>query len=277
VSLSLPQALALGLLHGPTELLPVSSAGHTTLVPWLANWPYAGQDGELRKSFEVALHAGTATALLARPPAGVGLRSTASRGGLGFLAAAVLPPALAGYSLGETIERRLGTPATIAAGLTAGSLAMAFAEAHARRRGANRRADRAGVRDGLAVGLAQALALGPGVSRSGAAFAAARLRGFAPVDADRLSWQAGLPVIGGATLLQALRQRPRDAPPGAGTQLVVGASAAFASTLSTGRLLGPRQRIAAMRPSCLYRVALACVVFARAGRTARRGPAQSKK
>ena len=68
--LTLRHAMALGLLHGPTELLPISSSAHTSLVPWLAGWPYGTLDPELRKSFEVALHAGTAAALLARPPWG---------------------------------------------------------------------------------------------------------------------------------------------------------------------------------------------------------------
>ena len=63
-SLPARHALALGLLHGPAELLPVSSSGHTTLVPWLLGWPYPSLDPELRKAFEVALHAGTAAGLL---------------------------------------------------------------------------------------------------------------------------------------------------------------------------------------------------------------------
>jgi undecaprenyl-diphosphatase len=62
--LSVAQALALGALHGPAELLPISSSGHLTLLPWLLDWDYERVDGELRKSFEVALHAGTAAALL---------------------------------------------------------------------------------------------------------------------------------------------------------------------------------------------------------------------
>jgi undecaprenyl-diphosphatase len=62
--LSLRHAVALGLAHGPTELLPISSSAHTILIPWLAGWPYVELDPELRKSFEVALHAGTAVALL---------------------------------------------------------------------------------------------------------------------------------------------------------------------------------------------------------------------
>ena len=60
---ALRHAVALGLLQGPTELLPISSSAHTTLIPWLAGWPYGELDGELRKSFEVALHAGAGLAL----------------------------------------------------------------------------------------------------------------------------------------------------------------------------------------------------------------------
>ena len=57
-------ALALGVVQGPAELLPVSSSAHIVLVPWLAGWEWEEIDPELRKSFEVALHAGTAPALL---------------------------------------------------------------------------------------------------------------------------------------------------------------------------------------------------------------------
>ena len=63
-TLRLGEALALGALHGPAELLPISSSGHTMLVPWLAGWRYPALEPELRKAFEVALHAGTAAALL---------------------------------------------------------------------------------------------------------------------------------------------------------------------------------------------------------------------
>src|SRR5665213_2226160 len=62
--LTVGQATALGALHGPAELLPISSSGHVALIPWLLGWDYERLDAELRKSFEVALHAGTATALL---------------------------------------------------------------------------------------------------------------------------------------------------------------------------------------------------------------------
>ena len=58
------RAAVLGAVQGPTELLPVSSSAHLSLVPRLAGWDWGAIDPEARKSFEVALHAGTAAALL---------------------------------------------------------------------------------------------------------------------------------------------------------------------------------------------------------------------
>ncbi|MFZ1155004.1 MAG: undecaprenyl-diphosphate phosphatase [Solirubrobacteraceae bacterium] len=272
--LPLRQAVALGLLQGPTEMLPISSSGHTTLVPWLANWPYTQLDPKLRKSFEVALHAGTAAALLLRSPSGAPKRPTCSteqagrsprlRVKLAFLLPAVIPPALAGYALGGQIERRLGTPTATATGLLAGSVAMLGADL-----GANsaRPAANAGSRDGLLLGLAQALALMPGVSRSGAALTAARLSGFSRRAGDQLSWQAGLPVIAGAALLKGTRLLREGAPEGKAHGLALpftaGAASAFLSTLASARVLGPERR-AALLPACaVYRAALALLVIRR--------------
>src|SRR5271167_1252859 len=127
--LSLSHALALGLVQGPTELLPVSSSAHTVLIPWLAGWPYAELDPELRKSFEVALHVGAGVALaidmrteLAETAANLDRRQAA------VIALSLAPPAIAGYSLQRFIERRLGGPRSIAAGLIAGAVAMALIE-----------------------------------------------------------------------------------------------------------------------------------------------------
>ena len=45
------------------------------------------------------------------------------------IALSLAPPALAGYALRRFIERRLGGPRSIAAGLVAGAVAMALADA----------------------------------------------------------------------------------------------------------------------------------------------------
>jgi undecaprenyl-diphosphatase len=267
-TLPLGHAVALGLLHGPTELLPISSAAHTTLAPWLAGWPYDALQPRARKSFEVALHAGTAAALLRRSPGGGRAARAPAEGErrgigarLGFLAAALAPATLGGYALGEWVERRLGTPGTIATGLLAGSGGLLAGEAHAA--GRARAARDAGLLDGLALGLAQALALMPGVSRNGATLAAARWRGFSRRDCDRLSWSVGLPVIAGASLLQGVRLAREGTPRELRLSLAAGALSAFGSTLLSARLLDSKRRAALLPACCVYRAALALLVIRR--------------
>jgi len=255
------EAVALGLLHGPAELLPISSSGHVTLVPWLAGWEYAELDPELRKAFEVALHAGTAAALL------VALRAEVSEAATDFTArratlvvGSFVPPAIVGYTLERPIERHLGTPGTIAAGLLLGSAVMALAD----RTGATgRRRDEAGWRDALALGLAQAASLMPGVSRNGATLAAARWRGFDREDANALSRHVALPVIVGATALKGVRLWRRGLPPGTAGAFAAGIGAAFVSTLASTWLIRQVERDRSLAPYAVYRVALAAVVLRR--------------
>jgi undecaprenyl-diphosphatase len=258
--LSVPQALALGALHGPAELLPISSSGHVALVPWLLRWDYDQLDDELRKSFEVALHAGTAAALLvtlrdevAGPVRGISLRR------LTLIGVSFAPAAIAGYALERPIESRLGTPATIAAGLLVGALVMAWSD----RRPQMRHGDEATIADALALGVAQATALIPGVSRNGATLAAARLRHFTREDANRLSRHVALPVIAGATLLKGLRLRRRGLPPGTAAPFVAGAWASFVSTLASTWLIKQVERDRSLLPYAAYRVALAALVARR--------------
>ncbi|MGH2910852.1 MAG: undecaprenyl-diphosphate phosphatase, partial [Solirubrobacteraceae bacterium] len=97
----------------------------------------------------------------------------------------------------------------------------------------------------------------------GATIAAARARGLSRQTADRLSWQAGLPVIAGAALLQGTRLAREGVPRELRAPLAVGATSAFASTLLSAKLLGPRQR-ATLLPACMaYRAVLATLVVRR--------------
>jgi undecaprenyl-diphosphatase len=259
-TLSLSQAIALGILQGPTELLPVSSSAHITVIPWLLGSDLRALDDELRKSFEVALHAGTAAALTIalRGEVHEALGSLDARR-LALLGASFLPAAFVGYTLERPIERRLGTPGTIAVGLVVGALAMAVAD----RSPQTRRHEQAGVVDGLWLGAAQACSLVPGISRNGATLAAARWRRFTRTDANRLSRHAALPVIAGATVLKGLRLAKRGLPPEAVVPLLAGAGAAFASTLASRWLIGQVERNRSLAPYAAYRLGLAAVVGAR--------------
>lgn len=289
-SLAVCEALALGALQGPTELLPISSSAHTTLIPWLTGSPYSELDPELRKAFEVALHAGSALALALDMRTEL-IDSAQGLTGrrLAVIALSLGPPALAGYALERPIERRLGGPRSIAAGLVVGALAMALADMapgrdregvpeSARRRRAGGRAGR-GVRgarrqqdvrprDGLALGVAQAGALIPGVSRNGATLTAARARGFAREDAQALSWHAGLPVIVGAGALKTWRLWRGGVPDRAGPALAAGAGSAFVSTALSAQLLRrPRVSARALPSYALYRCTIAAIVLLRLRRT----------
>jgi len=261
--LSVRQAVALGVLHGPAELLPISSSGHVTAIPWLLGWRYQELDVELRKSFEVALHAGTAAALLIvlRSEVDEAVRELDGRR-VSLILLTFAPPALAGYALERTIERNLGTPRAVAAGLIAGAVVMAIAD-----RAPQTRSHReAGSADAVWLGLAQACALVPGVSRNGATLAAARLLRFARADANRLSRHAALPVIAGATLLKGLRLARRGLDSQTGAAFGAGAAASFASTLVSTWLIRQVERDRSLVPYAIYRVALAAAMIRRLAR-----------
>ena len=257
-------------MQGPAELLPISSSGHLVLVPELLGWPYGRLDPELRKAFEVAVHAGTAAALL------VALRGEVAEaaGALDVrrligTALAFAPPAAAGLLFEEPIERRAGAPRRVAGAQVVAGLALAAAD----RRPADRSYAEAGVLDHLLLGLAQATALAPGVSRNGATLTVARLRRLDRPAASRLSRHAALPIIAGAAVLKSVRLARRGLPAGLRGPFAAGLSAAGLSTLAFRRLLAWTESARSYAPVATYRVifgACAAVKLARsAGSRAR--------
>jgi undecaprenyl-diphosphatase len=263
------EALVLGALHGPAELLPISSSGHIAVIPWLLDWGYCDADAELRKAFEVALHAGTAAALLItlRTEVSDAVRDMSPRIAE-LIALSFVPPAIVGYTLERPIERRLGTPGTIALGLVVGSVAMARAD----RTPQTRTSHDAGLTDALCLGIAQACALLPGVSRNGATLAAARRRGFTREDANKLSRHVALPVIAGATILKTVRLARRGLPPRSALPIGLGAAASFASTLGSTWLIRQVERDRSLLPYAVYRLGLAAVILWRLAQRAESDP-----
>jgi undecaprenyl-diphosphatase len=255
-AIPLGQAVVLGIVQGPTELVPISSSGHLTLLPWLLRWDWSGLDPELRKAFEVALHCGAMAALVISWHDALAPRTARRRV---LLALSVAPAALLGYLFERQIQKRLGTPPTVALGMLVGGLALARADKAPQARG---RGD-ADWRDALWLGLAQAGALFPGVSRGGATLAAARSRGFSRPDAQQLSRELALPVIVGAAVLKGVRLRARPLPAAARGPFLAGAVASFVSTLISIGLLGPAVENRPLAPYATYRVALAAAVLAR--------------
>ena len=228
--MSRPDAL-LAALHGAADALPVSSSGHLAAAEALLGAP--AQD-------PVGLHAGSlAGALVAfhREAVTILRRLSARRVGM-HLAAGAIPAAL-GYAL----ERRT-TRLPVAPGMLAGAALLVAAD---RGRGTRSRWD-AGPADGVWLGLAQAAALWPGVSRNGATLAAARLRGFAPAEANPLAREVGVPVTLGAVLL---RRAPVDAT----------TAASFAGFLAAVPLVRVVDRGGRLWPWALERAGVALVLL----------------
>jgi undecaprenyl-diphosphatase len=261
------RAIVLGAVQGPTELLPVSSSAHLTLIPWLAGWDNEQRDPELQKSFEVALHAGAAAALLVgqRRVIAEELRSFDPRKA-SVLALSFLPPAICGVLLERPIERYLGGPIPTVVGLLAGAGAMVAADL----RPQTRDRGRATAIDGLALGLAQAAALAPGISRNGATLTAARWRGFTRQHSNMLSRTVALPVIVGAAALKGARLRRRGLPAEARAGFAAGTATSFASTLASQALIKVVERDSALWPYAAYRAGLASTVLATLWRRRRR-------
>lgn len=236
------QALALGLVQGLTELLPISSSGHLILVPWLGEWTYLEQHDEFNQTFDVALHLGTLVAVVAYfrhdviVLTGAWLRSVQRRAietpdqrVAWLVAVATVPAAIIGAAGEGFIANNLGEPWQIAILLAAFGIVLWLAD----RRPARREMSDLGLRTAFGVGVAQSLALAPGVSRSGITISAARMLGLDRDSAARLSFLLLIPITFGAVLFKGVGDvLLGELPPGWKGPFVVGMAAAAVSGLA---------------------------------------------
>ena len=256
------EALALGLIQGLTEFLPISSSAHLALTPWLFNWRAFGL------AFDVALHVGTLLALLwyfrerwvALARAAVRLlRDRRVTDGdtrlLALIVIATIPGGLAGKLLEQYAETTFRSPALIGTMLALMGVALWMVD---RRAPAARPVAALGYRDALLIGLAQVFALLPGVSRSGATITAGRALTLDRPAAATFSFLMSMPITLAAVLFKmpdALRSA------GAGLPLIAGVvAAAVSGWLAIAVLLRYVQR-RGYGIFAVYRLILAGIVF----------------
>jgi undecaprenyl-diphosphatase len=210
--------MLLAVLQGASELFPVSSLGHTVLVPALLHWR-VDRSAPNFLAFVVALHLGTALALLVfyrRDWSRIARSWLASvaRGRLSddadeklawLLIAGTVPVAILGAFFERPVRALFGSTALVAGFLVLNGLVMFAGERLRRNEGAGRPArplPSLSWFDGAKVGFAQAAALLPGISRSGASIVAGLLLGLTHDDAARYSFLLATPVIGAAALFE---------------------------------------------------------------------------
>ena len=265
------QALALGLVQGATELLPVSSSGHLILVPWAADWTFLEQNDEFNQTFDVALHLGTLFAVvgyfwrdLVRYVAAwfrsVARRSVASADEriAWFLFVGTIPAVLIG-GIGESfIAEHLGEPWQIAIFLAVFAVVLWIAD----QRPTRRHMESLTIRDAVIIGTAQAAALAPGVSRSGITISAGRFLGLDRDTAARVSFLLLVPVTLGAVLFKGTTDVLfGDLPDGWQGPFVVGVLAAAASGLLAIVFLLGFVRRHTYTPFVVYRLIVAAIVL----------------
>ena len=217
-----PQAIVLGLLQGVSELFPISSLGHSVILPSLLGWDIHQNDAYFL-TFLVATHLATAIVLFIffwsdwmRILRGLG-RSLRDRGidpgdadaKLGWLlVVGTIPAGIIGLLLEHALRKVFASPESAAVFLTLNGLLLYGAELLRRRAPATDEEDDVRIahtvswRDATLVGSAQAIALIPGFSRSGATMGGGLLVGLSHKDAARFAFLLATPIIAAAAILK---------------------------------------------------------------------------
>lgn len=195
-SMTVFDAVILGIVQGLTEFLPVSSSGHLKLVQFFLGLK------ELDKyiMFDLACHLGTLLAIILVFSKDLKSALTNNFHQMALIFIGTLPlfplvlvlkpikslyasPDMLGYFF-------LVTSAILFLGIRFGPSEKAKTN------------DKHNKKDALHIGLWQALAIVPGISRSGATISGARLLGWNYADAVRFSFLLAIPAILGGTALE---------------------------------------------------------------------------
>lgn len=283
--ISYAQAIILGLLQGFSELFPISSLGHSVILPSLLGWDIH-QNDDFFITFLVATHLATALVLLGffwhdwvRIVKGIG-RSLRDRGidpgdkdaVLGWLlVVGTIPAGILGLLLESPLRDLFASPTSAAIFLMVNGLLLFGAERLRKRAPVHetgdpdgRIADRLSWRSAVGVGTAQALALIPGISRSGVTMGAGLVAGLSNEDAARYAFLLATPIIGAAAILKLPDLFGAQGDGVRGPALVAALCAALTAYLSVRFLMKyfETQRLTPFAWYCLIAGAAASVILA---------------
>jgi undecaprenyl-diphosphatase len=257
--LSVFQAIVIGLLQGVTELFPVSSLGHSVILPQLLGWNIH-QDDSYFLTFLVATHLATAIVLFLffwkdwmKILSGL-LRSIKTRRidsndiyvKLGWLLIiGTIPAGLIGLTFEKSLRGFFASAQYAAFFLLLNGFILLLAEKlrsnNAKARGGEIESDKAISKlswsQAAFVGTTQAAALFPGISRSGSSMAGGLLTGLNNENAARFSFLLATPIIGAAAVLKLPKLFDSSVDPIRGAILIGSLCSALTAYLSVKFLL----------------------------------------
>ena len=258
---ALLSALAMGVLEGLTEFLPISSTGHLILLGSLI-----GFEGPPGKVFEISIQLGAILAIIwIYRDLLLGLLRGMWRPGrerfyVVNLLLAFLPAMVLGATLHKTITETLFNPWVVSVALVVGGIAIILIE-RARPDPSIHSVPEIGPVSALLIGFGQALAMIPGTSRSGATIIAALLLGVGRRTAAEFSFILAIPTMLAASAYSLFKVRDQISADGLGV-IAVGFIAAFLVALVTVRwVLSVIGRIG-FTPFGWYRIALGGLMLA---------------
>jgi undecaprenyl-diphosphatase len=217
------QAVILGLLQGVTELFPISSLGHSIIIPAVFHWNIS-QNNNYFLIFLVATHLATALTLLGfffadwkKIVSGI-FRSLQNREvnqhdtyeKIGWLLiVGTIPAGILGLFFEQQFKNIFSSPRIVALFLIANGVLLYGVERLTRKKASGHagRHDDARIAKlswsgTVKIGLAQSLALIPGFSRTGATLGGGLLNGLNHEDAARFSFLLATPIILAAAVLK---------------------------------------------------------------------------
>jgi undecaprenyl-diphosphatase len=266
--MSVFQALVLALLQGVTELFPVSSLGHTVILPSLLHWN-VNQSDPTFLAFVVLLHVGTAVALIiyfwrdwlaivraVLKSAIAGQLQGTPDERLGWrLILGTIPVGVVGTVLQKQVQTLFANPRAASVFLIINGLIMFGGERLRRHAIAAEEGrtplDRLSVRAAVGVGSAQILALLPGISRSGSSMVAGLLANLTHEGAARFAFLLATPVILGAGVLKIPDLFTPAALPHLPTYLLAGVVSGVAAYVSVAYLMR-YFRVGRLDPFAIY-------------------------
>lgn len=203
-SVTIFQAITLGIVEGLTEFLPISSTGHMILTSSLLGI----QSDEFTKLFEVTIQLGAIGSVLL-----LYRKKFLRAGRVDFykkLLVAVMPALLLGFLFAKKIDEMLESPTTVGITMLVGGVALLFVD-NWFREGKTSNDEQMTYGQAVHVGLWQVLAMIPGVSRSGATIIGGMQQGLTRKAAAEFSFFLAVPTMCAATgykLLKALMKQP---------------------------------------------------------------------